>query len=319
MAVHRRTILALGCAAAAQKKLSAFASPTPTEIVATVPPGSGTDILARKMAELLRDQFGDTVVVLNKGGAAQQIGLDYVRRAKPDGRTLAVVHSGVVANPYMFKAFHIDLTNDVTPIIQLASTPWVFVAPTSVPVKTMKEFLAYARANPDRVNYGSTGGTAALDLSMLKSEANIGGQIINYSGGAQVITALLAGDIQGALNGVRGVKSMPDKLRGLAVTSAKRSPIAPELPTMAESGVSGYAGAPLWFGVFGPPGMDPKLVLKVNERLKSLVTPPGIVKWMEDTMNCEVIADSPDEFRETIRSELEFYGKAARQAEIIAE
>jgi tripartite-type tricarboxylate transporter receptor subunit TctC len=286
------------------------------EIVATVTPGSATDILARLLAEKLAARLGQPAIVTNKPGANQQIGAEYVHRAPADGHTLLVTHSGIMANPFLVKAWTLDLTKDLTPIAQLASTPWVFAVPQDFPAKNMAEFVAYSKANPAKVNYGTTGGTSILDLSSLKAKSGAGGEILTYPGGTQVMTALVSNEIQGGLNSIRGVNSLKGRVRALAVTSAERSSLAPEIPTIAESGVPGYSGAPLSYGVWGPPDMPDAVLQKVNAEINAILALPEVRKHIMETMACEIIGGTPRDYKQAIRGELDYYSRAARDAKL---
>lgn len=285
------------------------------EIVATTTPGSATDLLARLVAEKLPARLGQAVIVTNKPGANQQIAAEYVHRAPADGHTLLSTHSGIMANPFLMKAFTLDLNRDLTPVILLASTPWVFAVPQDFPAKNMAEFVTYAKANPGKVNYGSTGGTSILDLSTFKILSGAGGEILNYPGGTQVLTALASNEVQGGLNSARGVASLAGRVRALAITSGKRSALTPDIPTMAESGVPGYSGAPLSFGLWGPPDMPAAVLQKVNAEIKAVLDLPDVRKRIE-AMNFEIVGGPPGDYKQLIRNELDYYRRAARDAKL---
>ena len=286
------------------------------EIVVTVTPGSATDLLARLIAEKLATRIGQSVIVTNKPGANQQIGAEYVHRAAKDGHTLLLTHSGIMANPFMFKAFTLDMNNDFTPISQLASTPWVFAVPQNLPVKNIADFITFAKANPNKVNFGSTGGTVTLDTSMFKAKAGIGGEIITYPGGTQVLMALTSSEIQAGLNSIRGVNSLPGKVRALAVTSPKRFPLAPEVPTIAESGLPEFSGASLWYGLWGPADMAAPVIQKINAEVTAILNMPEVKKRIVESMSCDVVGGTPAEFRQAVKDELDYYARAARDAKL---
>jgi tripartite-type tricarboxylate transporter receptor subunit TctC len=289
------------------------------EIVVPNAAGATTDALARLIAEKLAPRIGQPVIVVNKPGANQQIGADYVSRAEGDGHTLLLAHSALVANPVMFKAFRMDLDKDITPIAQLVSTPWVFAVPQSLPVNNIGEFIAHAKAHPSKVNFGSTGGTVTLDTSVFMAKAGISAEIINYAGGAPLLTALATGEVQGGLHSIRSVASMAGKVRALAVTSAKRSPLAPELPTVAESGLPGFAGAPLWFGLWGPANMPAPLARQINSEINAILAMPDVKKRIVETMSCEIVGGGADEFRRAVRAEMDHYVRAAKDARLVAQ
>lgn len=318
-AISRRAATALAVLFVLAPSAPLWAADFPSkriEIVATVTPGSATDILARLLAEKLSARLGQPVIVTNKSGANQQIGAEYVHHAPADGHTLLLTHSGIMANPFLMKAFTLDLNKDLTPVIQLASTPWVFAVPQDFPAKNMAEFVAYAKANPARVNYGTTGGTSILDLSTLKALSGAGGEILNYPGGTQVLTALVSNEIEAGLNSIRGVNSMAGKVRALAITSSKRSTLTPDIPTMAESGVPGYSGAPLSYGIWGPPDMPEAVLQKVNAEINAVLDLPDVRKRIVETMSCEIVGGTPRDYKQVIRDELDYYRRAASDAKL---
>lgn len=320
MNVYRRGVLhSLLAGAGWSMAGSARASDFPSrrvEIVVPVTPGSATDLLARLLAEKLSPRLGQPVIVVNRPGANQQIGAETVHRAPPDGHTMVLFHSGIMANLVTMKAFTLDLKKDLTPIIQLASTPWVFAVPHEMPVRSIAEFIAFAKANPKKVNFGTTGGTSTLDLSIFKMRAGISGEIIPYPGGTQVLSALATSEIQGGLNSVRGVNSMKGKVRALAVTTAKRSGLAPELPTIAEDGLPGYAGAPLSYGIWGPPGTPPEITRRLNAELQEILKNEDVRKRIIEGMNCDIVGGTAEAYRQVANEELDYYARAAREARI---
>ena len=284
------------------------------EIVIPVTPGSATDLLGRLVAEKLSARFSQPVIAQNRPGALQQVGAEYVRRAAPDGYTLLITHSGIMANPFLFKAFTLDLAKDFSHVVQVAATPWVFGVPQALPVNSIAEFIAYARAHPDKVNLGSTGGTVDLDLSVFKRMAGIGGALINYPGGSQVLTALASGEIQAGLNSVRGIASMPGRVRALAVTTDRRFSLSPNLPTVAESGLPGYRGSPIWYAIWGPAGMPAPLVQHLNTEINAILRAPDVEKRIVEGMAHEVVGGSPQAFERLVIEELDHYRRAAADA-----
>lgn len=286
------------------------------EVVIPVPPGSATDLLGRLIAEKLATRFGQQVVSQNRPGALQQVGAEYVRRAPPDGHTLLVTHSGIMANPFLFKAFTIDLLRDLSHVATVAATPWVFGVPHSLPVNSIAEFIAYAKTNPDKVNFGSTGGTVDLDLRAFKALAGIGGEIVAYPGGSQVLTALASGEIQAGLNSVRGLSSMPGRVRALAVTTEQRFSLSPTLPTVAESGLPGFRAAPIWYGVWGPAGIAPAILARLNSEINDILKDVDVEKRITSGMAHEVLIGSPADFTGRVNQELDHYRRTATQAGI---
>lgn len=287
------------------------------EIVVTAVAGATTDILARMIGEKLSPRIGQPVVVVNRPGANQQIGAEYVARAEPDGHTLLLGFSALMANPVMFKSFKMDLTKDLAPIVRLVSTPWVFAIPHELPVNNVGEFIAYAKSRSGKVNFGSTGGTVNLDTSVFMMRAGVAGEIINYAGGAPLLTALATNEVQAGLHSLRSVATMPGKVRALAITSPARSSLAPDVPTVSESGLPGFAGAPLWFALWGPGRMPLPLVDQVNATINAILQMPDVNKRIVDTMSAEIVGGSAEDFRQAVKSEMDYYAKAARDAKLV--
>jgi tripartite-type tricarboxylate transporter receptor subunit TctC len=308
--------LAIGLPATAQAQATQDFPSRRIEIVIPVPPGSATDLLGRLLAEKLSARFGQPVVSQNRPGALQQVGAEYVRRAPADGHTLLVTHSGIMANPFLFKAFTIDLSRDLSHIATVAATPWVFGVPHSLPVNSIAEFIAYAKAYPDKVNFGSTGGTVDLDLRAFKALAGIGGEIVAYPGGSQVLAALASGEIQAGLNSVRGLASMPGRVKALAVTTEQRFSLSPTLPTIAESGLPGFRAAPIWYGVWGPAGIAPAIVARLNSDINDILKDVEVEKRITAGMAHEVLIGSPADFTRRVNLELDHYRRTASQAGI---
>lgn len=286
------------------------------EIVVPVTPGSATDLLARMVAEKLSERVAQPVVVLNKPGAASKIGAEFVKRSAPDGYTLLVIHSGIMANPYVYKAFDLDLRKDFTYIVPISWTPWVVAVNDGLPVRTMADLIAYGKANPGKVNFGTTGGSSDLDVRTLIGQAGFEAEVLLYPGGTQVLTALAGNEVQVVLNAIRGVQTMAGRgVRPIAVTSAARFPLAPEIPTVAESGIPGFRGGSLWFGVLGPAGMPTDVVERLNREVNVILKMPDIAKRLE-TMAHEATGGSSEAFRAFALEQLSSYESTARASKI---
>lgn len=286
------------------------------EIVVPVTPGSATDLLARIVAEKLSERVSQPVIVSNKPGAASKIGADYVKRSAADGYTLLVIHSGIMANPYVYKSFDLDLRKDFTYIVPITWTPWVVAVHSELPVRNMADLVAYGKANPNKLNFGTTGGSSELDVRMLMRQAGIDGEILLYPGGTQVLTALARNEIQVALNSIRGVESLRGHgVTAIAVTSPRRFSLAPDLPTVTESGVPAFSGSTLWFGVLGPAGLPKDVIEKLNREVNEILAMPDVVKRIT-SMAQEVMGGSADDFRKFALEELNGYERIAREAKL---
>ncbi len=284
------------------------------EVVVPVTPGSATDLLARMIAEKLSERVSQPVIVVNKPGAASKIGADYVKRSPADGYTLLVIHSGIMANALMYKAFDLDLRKDFTYIVPLTWTPWVVAINDSLPVNSMADLVAYGKSHPGALNFGTTGGTSELDVRILMQKAGINGELLLYAGGTDVMTALARNDIQVALNAIRGVESLRGRgVKGIAVTSPKRFPLAPDLTTVSESGVPGFEGASLWFGLLGPSGMPGAVTEKLNHEVNQILLLPDVVKRVKGIAH-EVMGGTSEDFRRFVNNELNEYERTARSS-----
>jgi tripartite-type tricarboxylate transporter receptor subunit TctC len=275
--VHfQKTIKALLAAAAVSMlgvvgvaPAAAQAQTFPTQLVRIVvpfPPGGTTDILARQLAKELQDRWGKPVLVENRGGASGTIFSEQLARMPPDGYTLMLTATHHVINPGLYKNLKYDTRTDFTPIALVASVPNVLVVHPSFPPKSVRELIAYAKAHPGKVNFGSsgTGGANHLSGELFKSMAGVDMVHVPYKGAAPALNDLLGGQIPMMFDSVPGVLQhiQSGRLRALAVTSAKRSPALPDVPTMDEAGLKGFE-ATAWFGLYAPGHMQPELRDKI--------------------------------------------------------
>lgn len=252
----------------APQPAQAQAFPTqPVRLVVPFPPGGTTDILARLLASELSQKWGQTVVVENRSGASGTIFSEQLVRTPPDGYTLMLTATHHVINPGLYKNLKYNTRTDFTDIAEVASVPNVLVVNPSFPVKSVKELIQYAKANPDKLSFGSsgTGGANHLSGELFKSMAGIQMVHIPYKGAAPALNDLLGGQIPMMFDAVPGVLQhiQAGKLRALAVTSKTRSSVLPDVPTIDEAGLKGFE-ATSWFGLYGPPGMKPDLLRKIS-------------------------------------------------------
>jgi len=261
----RLAAAALGILCAAAAPLAAHAQDFPThpvKIVVPFPAGGTTDILARQLAKELGERWGKPVIVDNKAGASGTIFSEQLARMPPDGHTLMLTATHHVINPGLYKNLKYDTRTDFTPLAQVAAVPNVLVVHPSFPPKTVQQLVAYAKANPGKVNFGSsgTGGANHLSGELFKLMAGVEMVHVPYKGAANALNDLLGGQIPMMFDSVPGVlqHSQSGKLLALGVTSLKRSPALPNVPTIDEAGLKGFE-ATAWFGLYAPGGMDPKL------------------------------------------------------------
>jgi tripartite-type tricarboxylate transporter receptor subunit TctC len=285
-------------------------------------PGGSTDTLARTLAQRLSDVLGQQVVVDNRSGGNGNIGTEIVARAAPDGHTIVL---GYIANlgigPSLYAKLPFDPVKDFAPITLLAVAPNILVAHPSVPVKNVRELVAYAKANPQKVNYASAAVASLGHLAgeLLNSSAGIQMQHVPYKGSGQAVIDLLAGQVQVMFSGMSSV--MPHikagKLRPLAVTGAQRSPATPDVPTIAEAGYPGFE-ASAWYSVMAPAGTSKAVVTRLNgEILRALKIPE--VKDRLENVGFELVGSSPDECGIYIRNEIAKWAKVVKASGIKAE
>ena len=278
--LHRSAalVIALACFSA-----SASAQVYPSRVIRLVvpfAPGGSNDVIARIIGERLTEALGQSVVIDNRPGAGGVIGTDSVAKASPDGYTLMIgATSTLAANPSLYTKMNLDPTQDLTPITQIASGPFVLAVPSSLPARSVKELIALAKAKPGELNYGSSGIGSSLQLTaeLFKAMAKVDIVHVPYKGLGPALTDLVAGRIQIIFSDMAGLLPFVQsgQLRALAVTSAKRSSVLADLPTLAEAGVEGYE-ATSWYGVLGPKAMPADIVAKLNGELARIVHNPAI-------------------------------------------
>ncbi len=299
---------------------AALAQSYPHKAVRMVVPfaaGAGSnDIMARLIAQKLSDSLGQQVVVDNRPGASGIIGTDIVAKAQPDGYTVLMMSLTFTVNPSLFSRLPYDTVRDFTPVTLVASAPLMLVVHPSLPAKSVPEFIAYAKANPGKLNFGSggPGTTPHLAGEMLKTMAGIQVTHIPYKGGAPALADLIGGQIQFMCENIPGTLpfARAGKLRALAVTDLKRSPLLPELPTLDEAGLKGYQIVG-WNGLFVPAGTPPVIVNKLHaEVVKALALPD--VKERLATMGADGVGDTPQHFASFIKAEIPKWAKVVKDA-----
>jgi tripartite-type tricarboxylate transporter receptor subunit TctC len=291
----------------------------PVTIIVPYSPGAATDILARAAAQKLTEHYGQQVLVSNRDGATGAIGTDMVAKAAPDGQTLLWGSSSPLAiNPVYSGKLPYDSVKDFTPITLFSVIPYILVIHPSIPAKSLKDLIALARAHPGRMNYASSGAGGAPQLSaeLMKSMAGIDIVHVPYRGTSLFMTDLLSGQVALAFTGI--ATSMghvkQGRLRVLAITSSQRSPHAPDIPTLSESGLPGYE-LTNWYGLVGPAALPKDIVASLHA---------GMLKALEQNDVKQRIAQEgatpsgagPEQFSALIKSELAKYGKLIREAKL---
>ena len=288
-------------------------------IVVPYPPGGTTDLLARAIAPRLGERLGQAVVVENKAGAGGVIGAQQVAKAAPDGRTLvfaSIASHGII--PALQNPPPYDPIADFTPITLVASTPNVLLANPDLPAKDVRELIAMARANPGTINFGSTshGGSPHMSGELLESMADIKMQHVPYKGGAPMLIDLMGGQIPIAFDNLPSSMTYikAGKVRALAVTTAKRWPGAPEIPTMAEAGVPGYE-VDAWFGLLAPAGTPRAVIDELNRNVIAVLKTPEVEKLFFE-QGALPVGNTSEEFGDFIRAELAKWSKVAKSNNI---
>lgn len=287
----------------------------PVKMVVPFPPGGSLDITGRLIAQRLSEMWGQSVVVENRPGAGGNIGADFVAKSPPDGYTILMgALSTHAVNPNLYSKMPYDAAKDFVPITLIAITPNVLVVNASSPVNNVKEFIAYTKANPGKLSFGSgsNGSAGHLAGELYKVETGTDSVHIPFKGGAPATQALLAGDTQfmfdNLANAMTQVKA--GKLKALAVTTAERSKLAPELPTMAEAGLPGF-DISTWYGFFAPAGTPPAIVAKWNADVTKILNSPDVrAKLMEG--GAEPSPNSPAQFQQMIARELAKYARIVK-------
>lgn len=283
-------------------------------LIVPFPPGGGTDTMARAIAPKLSEYLGQQFVPENRGGAGANIGAELAAKSPPDGYTLLLNTITNAIGASLYTKLNYDLVRDFAPITQLATTPHILVVHPSVPVKTVKEFTAFTRARPGDLTYSSSGNGSAAHLAGELFSSLTGTKMVHvpYKGGGPSMIALVGGEVSVCFatmpSAVGFVKS--GKLRGIAVTTEKRSPSMPDLPTIAETGIKGYeAGS--WYGLSAPAGTSKDIIARLHaETIKVMALPD--VKERLFNAGFEVVTSNPEQFAAFTRSEIQKWGKLVR-------
>ena len=271
----RRLAALLALMALPLSTLAAGYPEKPVKIVIPYGPGGGGDVVGRPLAHFLEAKLGQPFIVDNRGGASGNIAMELVAQAPPDGYTLVLALAPqLTVNQALYKTLPYDAVKDFTPITLLGSAPYFLAVHPSVPARNLHEFIEYARRNPNKLSYGSSGNGSGLHLSMemLKSMAHIELVHVPYKGAGSSVPDLLAGNIQAMFlsYGTGNAHFKSGRVRVLAVSSAQRSPAMPDVPTIAEAGVPGYDSG-VWYALLAPKGTPPAIVKKLHDESVALV------------------------------------------------
>ena len=293
----------------------------PVRLVVPFPPGGGTDTLARVYGQKLGESLGQQVLIDNRPGGGTNIGADIAAKSPPDGYTALMGNIAHAINVTLYKKLSYDFVKDFAPVTLLASTPNILVVHPSIPVRSVKELIALAKARPDQLDYASSGSGSSSHLAaeLFNSMAGVRMTHIPYKGGGPAVVALVGGQVSVGFATTPSVIShiKSGKMRGLAVTTAQRSPSTPDLPTMSEAGVRGYE-AGTWYGLLVPTGTSRDIVTRLHDESVKLLRQAD-VKERLDAAGFELIGNSPDQFATFIRSEIGKWAKVVQASGARAE
>ena len=290
----------------------------PVRIILPYAAGGGADVLTRLLAQALGDLWKQSVIVDNRPGAGATIGTDVVAKAPADGYTLLMTASTMAVSPTAYPKLPYDVLRDFAPITLVAQSPYVLAVNPSVNAQTFADFLALARSSPGKLNFGSPGnGTLShLALELLRSRSGIQVTVVPYKGSNPAVLGVLSGQVDFTLDTPPGLMEQvrAQKLRALAVTSARRAPSIPEVPTFIEGGVRDF-DVSVWFGLLAPAGTPPDIIGKIHaDTVKALATPALVERFKAESL--EIVTMQPDEFGAYLRSEIAKWREVIRQANI---
>jgi len=283
----------------------------PVRFIIPFAPGGGNDIVGRMLGAKLGEAWGQQVVIDNRPGAGGNIAAETTARAAPDGYTIFQFNIANTMAPSLYKKLGYDPQRDFAPVTQIGSTPFILTVHPSVPAKTLPELIAYARAQPNKLNYASSGngGSTHLVTELFKTMAAVNLTHIPYNGAGPALTELIGGQVQ--LMFLVPATALPNmrngRLRALGISSAKRSALAPEVPTVAESGVPGFEGG-AWYGVVVAAKTPPAIVQKIHTDIVKALQLPDIRERMT-AQGVEVIASTPGDFAKFIKAEILKWGR----------
>ena len=311
-------LIALACAA----EVGAQGYPVkPVRLIVPFAPGGGTDVIARLLASRMAESIGRQVLVDNRAGANGIIGTEIVARAPADGYTLLFVSSPHSVNPSMYPKLPYDTVRDFMPVSQTATSPYVLVVHSSLPVRTVRELIAFAKVRPGQIDYasGGSGSSAHLAAELFKDMAGVDLREIPYKGAGPALAAVVGGQTALVFANALTVKPhiQSGRIRALGIASAKRTASAPEMTTIAESGVPGYSADAI-LGMLAPARTPRSIIDFLNAEIHKSMRLPEMIESMKN-MGVEVALTTPEEFGRIIESEIERWGRLVRKLKLRAE
>jgi tripartite-type tricarboxylate transporter receptor subunit TctC len=290
----------------------------PIRIIVGFTPGGTADSVARLLASSMGPKLGQTIVVENKPGANGLLATDFVQRAAPDGYTIFFTSIGHAVNPALYKDAKYDPVKDFTPIGQVLSAPNVLVVPGNSPFNTVKDLITFAKANPGKLDFASSGGGASVHLSgeLFKQIAGIEMTHIPYKGTGSLLPDLIAGTVSMSFPNLPSAMPMIQngKLKALGVTTAKRSGAAPNINTLAEAGVAGYDMS-TWYGLVGPANMPPDVVNRLNQELRNVLQDPQVRSKMI-SQGVDPVTGTPEAFSSFIQQETKSWAQLLKKIKV---
>jgi tripartite-type tricarboxylate transporter receptor subunit TctC len=316
--ISRRTLVTTGLAAALAPRPARAAYPErPIRLVVPFPPGGAVDPIARVIAQAIGDRIGQPLVILNRGGAGGSLGMDEVAKALPDGYTMLLSHSGMTYMPGLYRQLPFDPVKDFTAIVTAVSGFYVLAVGLDVPIKSVAELISHAKANPGKLTYGSAGIGSTLHLAgeLFKREAGIDILHVPYKGGGPAITGLAGGQTQVMFGPAVAILPLAQagKIRALAVTSAKRSGLAPDLPAVAET-LPGFDIVG-WYGLAAPAGTPKADIERLNVEANRALQSPDLIARLRE-LTYEPIGGTPEQASARIAADVARWTKIIREAGI---
>ena len=307
------SVLLLTLSMGAQAQTQRYPS-KPIRMVVGYAAGGGSDIMGRLIAQQIAEGLGQQVVVENRPGAAQNVAAEFVAKSPADGYTVFLSSAALGINVSLYPKLNYDPVKDFLPVAVFATSPNLLLVHPSFPARNARDFIAVAKKNPGKLNFSSSGSGSSQHLSgeMLKIQIGVDMTHIPYKGSAPSMTALASGEVDFSFNNIPSAQPLmvPGRVRALAITSEKRSPLLPELPTMIEGGVAGFV-TQTWYGLLVPAGTPAEVVNLLNAAIVKSVQKVDFRSRLAQT-GADPIAETPDYFRRLLRDEIDRWGKVVR-------
>jgi tripartite-type tricarboxylate transporter receptor subunit TctC len=322
MPTRRRTLTAGLIAFTFAATASAFAQEDPSKypsrpihIVVGFAAGGGNDIIARVFGQKLSEDLGQPVVIENRPGAGAIVAMEHVAKSAPDGYTLLVSASGIAVNSAVYAKLPYDPIRDFVPVSEIAAFPLILIVNAASPIKSAAELVAYAKANPDKTNYGSSSATFQLVTELFKQKTGAPMQAIPYKSATESVTAVIAGQVTTTIADAGPVLSQIQggKLRALAIASPKRMPELPDVPTLKEQGTD--VDGDLWTGVFAPSGTPPAVVKKLESEFIRIAQLPEVISRLKP-LGVRTVGNSSAEFTRIMAADIVRWGEVAKAGNI---